>query len=418
MIRGLSGARLAAVMCLCEILCMAGFATYPALLPVLRATWGMTNTQAGLVGGVLFLGYVVSVPLLTSITDRVDARRIYLVSSLIAACGTAFFAIFADGFVGALIGQALFGVGFAGVFMPGLKALSDRIHEELQPRATACYMSLSGFGLAGSYLIAGIIAAHASWRLAFAFATFGPLIAGLLVLCLMAPQAPTAPAGPRPGFFRSFKLVFANRPAAGYICGYIAHCWEVQGVRAWMVAFLTFAAAQTGGSIGGLEPPTLASIISLGGIVSSIGCNEFAKRFGRINLIVAIMAAGIVFGVATGFSWRISLWVATILLGGYYATMMADAGALAAGAVSVSSPEMRGATLGAYAMLGYGAGLFAPTAFGAILDLFGGAQSGGAWAAGFIALAFPNILAIVILRRLGLNPADARAGARMKVAAS
>ena len=54
--------------------------------------------------------------------------------------------------------------------------------------------------------------------------------------------------------------------------------------------------------------------------------------------------------------------------------MMADAGALAAGAVSVAGAEMRGATLGVYAMLGYGAGLFAPTAFGAILDLAGGAQ--------------------------------------------
>src|SRR6185437_8247844 len=158
--------------------------------------------------------------------------------------------------------------------MPGLKALSDRIHEELQPRATACYMSLSGFGLAGSYLLAGIIAAHASWRLAFAL-------------------APVAAAGPRPGFFKSSKMVFANRPAAGYICGYVAHCWEVQGIRAWMVAFLTFAAAQTGGTVGGFEAPTLASIISLGGIFSSIGCNEFAKRFGRINLIVAIMTAGI-----------------------------------------------------------------------------------------------------------------------------
>lgn len=415
MIRGLTGARLAAVMCLCEILCMAGFATYPALLPLLRATWGMTNAQAGLVGGVLFLGYVVSVPLLTSITDRVDARRIYLVSSLIAACGTAYFAAFADGFVGAMIGQALFGIGFGGVFMPGLKALSDRIHEELQPRATACYLSLSGFGLAGSYLIAGVIAAHASWRLAFAFATFGPLIAGLLVLCLMAPRAPNPVAGPRPGFFRAFKLVFANKPAAAYIGGYVAHCWEVQGLRAWMVAFLTFAAAQTGGSVGGLEPATLASVISLTGIFSSIGANEFAKKLGRVNLIVAIMAAGIVFGVATGFSWRISLWVATILLGGYYATMMADAGALAAGAVSVASPELRGATLGIYAMLGYGAGLFAPTVFGGILDLAGGARNGWAWAAAFIALAFPNLLAIVVLRRLGL-PATARTGAGMKVA--
>ena len=39
------------------------------------------------------------------------------------------------------------GIGFAGVFMPGLKALSDRIEEHRQSRAVAMYTSLSGIGL-------------------------------------------------------------------------------------------------------------------------------------------------------------------------------------------------------------------------------------------------------------------------------
>ena len=119
------------------------------------------------------------------------------------------------------------------------------------------------------------------------------------------------------------------------------------------------------------------------------------------------MAAGLVFGIATGFSWRVSLWTATVLLGGYYATMMADAGALAAGAVvGRRAPSMRGATLGVYSMLGFGAGLFAPTAFGVILDLAGGAQSGWAWAAAFAVLAVPNVD-----RHRGPAPARRRADA-------
>jgi len=51
-------------------------------------------------------------------------------------------------------------------------------------------------------------------------------------------------------------------------------------------------------------------------------------------------------------------------------------------------------------MLGFSAGLVAPTAFGVILDLAGGAQSGRAWAASFIMLAVPNLVAIVVLRWL------------------
>ena len=395
----LGGARLVALMCLAEILCMAGFATYPALLPMLRGSWGLTNTAAGFVGGVLFLGYVAAVPVLTSLTDRIDARRVYLASCLLAAAGSTVFAAFADGFFGALAAQALFGIGFAGVYMPGLKALSDRIDEELQSRATALYTSLSGFGLAASYFLAGAISTHASWRWAFALAAAGPLAAAALVALAMAPQAPK-PAADRPGFFASFALVFKNKPALGYISGYVAHCWELYGSRAWMVAFLTFAAGEATGAAKSLDAPTLASIISLGGIASSIGCNEFAKRFGRANLVTGIMLTGFAFGVATGLSWKVSFVASVALLACYYATVMADSGALTAGTVAAAKPEQRGATLGVHSMLGFTAGLVAPTAFGIILDIAGGAQNGRAWAASFVVLALPNLIAIAVLRRL------------------
>src|SRR5580692_48770 len=206
MILRAQGSRLVAVMCLAEILCMTGFATYPALLPVLRENWSLSNGAAGLIGGILFLGYVAAVPLLTSLTDRIDARRVYLMSCLVAACGTGLFAAVVNGFFGALTAQLLFGVGFAGIFMPGLKAMSDRIDEELQSRAVAMYMSLAGFGLAGSYFLAGLISVYASWRLAFALATLGPLTAALLVLLMMPPRQPSAGAT-SPGFFASFGIV-------------------------------------------------------------------------------------------------------------------------------------------------------------------------------------------------------------------
>lgn len=408
------GGRLVALMCVAEILCMAGFATYPALLPMLRADWALSNTAAGFVGGVLFLGYVVAVPVLTTLTDRIDARRIYLVSCLLAASGSAVFALFAHGFLGALVAQALFGVGFAGIYMPGLKAMSDRIDEELQSRATALYTSLSGFGLAGSYFLAGMVSAHASWRIAFALATIGPVAAAALVFLAMAPQAPK-PAATRPGFFASFALVFKNKPALGYISGYVAHCWELYGSRAWMVAFLTFAAGSATGTAKSMDAPTLASIISLGGIASSIGCNEFAKKFGRANLVTGIMATGLFFGIATGLSWQVSFAASIALLACYYATIMADSGALTAGTVAAAKPEQRGATLGVHSMLGFTAGLVAPTSFGVILDLAGGAQSGRAWAASFIVLALPNLIAIAVLRRLAA-PAQAPAGLAPSVA--
>src|SRR6185312_15077958 len=112
---------------------------------------------------------------------------------------------------------------------------------------------------------------------------------------------------------------------------------------------------------------------------------------------------GFAFGVATGLSWQLSFAASIALLACYYATVMADSGALTAGTVAAATPEQRGATLGVHSMLGFTAGLVAPTSFGIILDLAGGAQSGRAWAASFTVLALPNLIAIVVLRRLSAS---------------
>ena len=81
--------RLIAAACGIEILGMGAFATFPALLGTFRTEWALSNTAAGWIAGVYFVGYVAAVAVLTALTDRVDARRIYLVSMALAALGAA-----------------------------------------------------------------------------------------------------------------------------------------------------------------------------------------------------------------------------------------------------------------------------------------------------------------------------------------
>jgi MFS family permease len=399
--RAATGTTLILLMCLAEILCMAGFATYSALLPTLSHLWGLSSTEAGIVGGMLFGGYIVAAPFLTGLTDRVDARRVYTAATIVAASGSLLFAVFADGFWTALLAQALFGIGFAGVFMPGLKALSDRIDERLQSRAVAMYTSLSGLGLGASYALAGVIESVASWRWAFALAAVGPVLASLLVLLAVEPrQAPAG--GPRPGMLRSFAQVFANRPALGYIVAYAGHCWELYGLRAWMVAFLGFALARTSGSepSTALGPSAVAAIIALAGPASSIGFNEVVARVGRLKLVTVVMSATFVLGCVTGLSWQLPFLAVAVCVAVHYIAVMADSGALNSGTVAAARPEQRGATLAVHSTVGFSAGLLAPVAFGLVLDLGGGAQSGWAWAAAFASLGLPGLLGAAIVRRL------------------
>jgi MFS family permease len=57
----------------------------PALLPALIPAWSLTNTEAGWIGGVSYAAYTLVVPLLSSLTDRVDPKRVYLGSVALPA---------------------------------------------------------------------------------------------------------------------------------------------------------------------------------------------------------------------------------------------------------------------------------------------------------------------------------------------
>ena len=70
-----SAVRMILIMCGAEALSMTGFAAYPTLLPQLQREWALSNSEAGLIGGVFFAGYMAAVPVLTSLTDRVDSRK-------------------------------------------------------------------------------------------------------------------------------------------------------------------------------------------------------------------------------------------------------------------------------------------------------------------------------------------------------
>src|SRR5437867_7692713 len=229
-----------------HILSMLGFATFAALLPELRDLWRLSNFEAGVIGGMFFTGYVATVSYWTALTDRHDGRKVYLAGSLLAAAGSAGFGWMAEGFAGAVLCQGLLGAGIAATYMPGLRLLSDRISGPKQSRYIAFYTSFFGIGTALSLAAAGAIAPVAGWRAAFIVSAVGPLVSGLLVVLFierLAPHPAEAKAFSWSTLFplRAWREVLADRAAAGYTLGYAAHCLELFGSRAWMVAFLAFS---------------------------------------------------------------------------------------------------------------------------------------------------------------------------------
>ncbi|HNG39210.1 MAG TPA: MFS transporter, partial [Accumulibacter sp.] len=108
-----SAVALVIIFCGAETASMAGFALVPSLLPLLSQQWQLSATEGGWLSGIFFLGYILAVPVLVSLTDRIDARRIYLASASLTALALAGFAVFADGLLSALGWWWLAGLGLA-----------------------------------------------------------------------------------------------------------------------------------------------------------------------------------------------------------------------------------------------------------------------------------------------------------------
>jgi MFS family permease len=386
---------------------MLGFATYAALLPELRDLWHLSNAEAGLIGSAFFIGYISTVSYWTALTDRIDGRRIYLAGSLLAVGGGAGFGFAAQGLASAMLLQIVLGAGVAGSYMPGLRLLSDRVSGPLQSRYISFYTSFFGVGTALSLALAGILAATQGWRWAFVVSAIGPLLAGICVFSLVKKIEVQESKHVRFSLATLFPVaawrkVLANRAAAGFTLGYAAHCIELFGSRGWMVAFLSYSAGLQ--ATGGDFPWNLAAIaaaVNLGAVPSSILGNEVAMRMGRGRWIqiamVASGAAGIVLALSAPAYW----WVVLVLLMLHALFVMADSGTLTAGLVGTVPPELRGAALGLYSLVGFAGGMIGPSLFGVALDLGGGAASAAAWIWAYVAIGAGCLAAPLVVRLFG-----------------
>jgi MFS family permease len=340
---------------------------------------------------------VAAVPVLVALTDRVPARRVYLVGAGATALSHLGFALLAEGFWSGLALRALAGVGWAGCYMPGLKAIADRLEGDAQSRAVSWHAAGVGIAGAASFAAAGALDALGGPPAAFAFGAACAAVAiaiGAAVMPRSAPRPAAAPAA-----LLDFRPVLRNRAAMAWIAGYTVHTWELAALRAWGVTFLAAAVALHGAPSWLPGPSVLFTAAGLVGIAVSITGNETAQRFGRPRVVAAAMGGAAALSLLAGWSLLVSAPLAALCVLAWNAAIYLDSSALTAGTVQAAEKDRRGATMGLHSMCGYAGGLLGPIGVGLALDLAGTGATG--WALAFGHLAIVTLAGLVILRRLG-----------------
>ena len=354
--------------------------------------WGMTNTQAGLLASAYAAGYMLAVPFLSSLTDRYDARRILLLGSLCSGLSTLAFALFATSWLTGVFIWGLAGASFAGAYMPGLRALTDRLETADASRSITLYTASYSMGVGFSFLVSQLVADAYGWRWSFGITGLGPLIMAF-VAWRMKPVLPI----PKEGHLLDVRPVLRNRPAMAYILSYGAHCFELYGFRTWLVAFWTFVISRhQGGSLP--DAMTVSFLASLLAMPASILGNELSLRFGRASAISWIQVISALTALSIGVLAGGSAWVILVLIFIYAVTVPADSGSLTAGMMSYAQPQFKGLTLAMHSTVGFGLSALSGWMVGLALDSHGGTQDPQAWLAAFGVLAAGAMLGPLALR--------------------
>lgn len=369
---------------------MAGVFAFPALLPIFLNEWALSNTEAGWIAGIYFGAYAIFVPVLVALTDRVDARWIYLFGASLAVVSSAGFALLAEGFWSGMLFRAMAGVALAATYMPGLKVLVDRYDGPKQSRAVAFYTSSFSLGTALSFLLAGEIEAAFGWQWAFGASAAVALVAVAVALSLggVAPKSTE-----RKTHVFDFRPVLANRPAMAYVLGYGVHCWELFTLRSWLVALLAFNLLSRPGGGGDWPSPTsVATVSGLVAMAASVGGNELCVRYGRPRVIQLIMVASAIMACFIGFSASLHYGVLVALALLYSALVQLDSAALTAGAIAAADPSRQGATMAVHSLFGFGCACIGPLVVGVVLDVSGGATTSLSWGLAFLSVGLVGLL--------------------------
>jgi MFS family permease len=217
-----------------------------------------------------------------------------------------------------------------------------------------------------------------------------------------------APVEPKPaqGRLLDFAPVFRNTKAMGFVLGYGAHCFELYGVRTWLVAFWTFVAMKNTDS-SPLTPIVVSVLFSLLAMPASVLGNELALRFGRHRVITAVMFSSALVALLIGVFANQPPWFLLPFVVIYAITVPADSGALTSGMTMAANPSYRGATMATHSTVGFSLSALGAWTVGVALDAAGGPLNPSAWTAAFSVLAAGILLGPVALywsRNVKLQP--------------
>jgi MFS family permease len=247
---------------------------------------GLGADDLGLLTSIYFLTFAAAQIPVGILLDRYGPRRVQSVLLLVAAVGSALFAV-SDHFLMLLVGRALIGLGVASAMTAGLKALVLWFPGDRVPLLNGLMVMLGALGAVTATLPADLLLDWLSWRELFGVFA-GLTAASAIIIYFIVPEANPVASGvvsvglrkiyADPRFWRLAPLSASCIGTAWALQGLWAAQWlkDVEGLDRAGVVFHLFA---------------MAVALSLGAILLGVAVDRLRRRGVGPGALLGLVAA-------------------------------------------------------------------------------------------------------------------------------
>jgi len=337
------------LLALTELLGMSVWFSASAVIPALTAAWGLSASEQAWLTMSVQLGFVAGAlgSAILNLADRIPARWLFSISSVLAGTATLLIAAVDGGLPAVLALRFLTGLLLAGVYPVGMKIMATWTRED-RGFGIGLLVGALTLGSAVPHLIKAV-GGLGDWKPVLILSGGLAVAGGVLAAALLREgpyRAPSARFDWRyaGATWRDKGLVLAN-------LGYFGHMWELYAAWTWVPMFLVSSFKVSGGR------ESSASLAGFGFIAAGgAGClvaGKLADRWGRTAITSASMAvsglccllAGLFFG---GNPWLVSVFC---LVWGF--AVVADSAQFSAGVSELCPAERIGTALTLQTSLGF-----------------------------------------------------------------
>lgn len=382
-------------MSLALVLNTVGFANYAAVLPHVRDGIGISESQAGLAGGMFFLTYALGSPFFAALTDVRNPKSLYLIGAVFGALGGLLFPMIDGSFASLLVSRAITGIGMAGTYMPGMRLLIETVPLERQRSAAGIYVSCLTLGLSASFGLSGGLEVAFGWSAAF----IGAAVCAAASILIVVTGMPSPVAGDTSvSVLSRLSTVVRRQGVPSMLLAMAGNNWEGMAFRTWWIALLTFSISLPGsGSFTGINLAIATAFVGLLAMPLSAFVAKRSESGGRYAVIACAAGSSALMSIAlagTVGSHFLIVFAVSII---YVCTIFADAGALTAGLLVRVPVAERGAAMALQSVASNG-GAFVTVSFcGWVLQSSGGASSAFAWQVTILTIGAGSAIAAIAL---------------------